>query len=303
MPNVANSRSPEEESQIPARSKFRIVQPERDNTRVNESIRVREIRVIGADGEQLGVMTPEDALVQAREIGLDLVEVAANSRPPVCRIMDYGKFKYELKKKNASKKSHSATLKEVKLRPGTDQHDLNFKLNNARKFLMEGDKVKVTVMFRGREMVHTYRGREQLTAVREQLGAIAKMESSPRMEGRFMSMILVADREAVAEVKRAEEAAAKAETTEENEDVAVAASTESTSKEATTETEATIETEATTETSEEKASEATDATLDASSDASPDASSDASSDAFSEVPVEAEAEVEAGDEKDTQPTT
>jgi len=244
-------------------------------------------------------MTPEDALVQAREIGLDLVEVAANSRPPVCRIMDYGKFKYELKKKNASKKSHSATLKEVKLRPGTDQHDLNFKLNNARKFLMEGDKVKVTVMFRGREMVHTYRGREQLTAVREQLGAIAKMESSPRMEGRFMSMILVADREAVAEVKRAEEAAAKAETTEENEDVAVAASTESTSKEATTET------EATTEASEGKASEATDATLDASSDASPDASPDASSDASSEVPVEAEAEaeVEAGDEKDTQPTT
>jgi translation initiation factor IF-3 len=165
--------------------------------------------VIGADGEQLGVMTPEDAIVIAREIGLDLVEVAATSRPPVCRIMDYGKFKYEQKKKSASKKSHSATLKEVKLRPGTDQHDLNFKLNNARKFLMEGDKVKVTVMFRGREMVHTYRGREQLKNVFEQLDGIAKMESSPRMEGRFMSMILVADREAVAEAKRAAEEAAK----------------------------------------------------------------------------------------------
>jgi len=151
-------------------------------------------------------MTPEDALVVAREDGLDLVEVAANSRPPVCRIMDYGKFKYEQKKKSASKKSHSATLKEVKLRPGTDQHDLNFKLNNARKFLMEGDKVKVTVMFRGREMVHTYRGRQQLDEVRKQLGAIAKMESAPRMEGRFMSMILVADREAVAEAKRLAEA-------------------------------------------------------------------------------------------------
>ena len=165
--------------------------------------------MIGADGEQLGVMTPEDAIVIAREIGLDLVEVAATSRPPVCRIMDYGKFKYEQKKKSASKKSHSATLKEVKLRPGTDQHDLNFKLNNARKFLMEGDKVKVTVMFRGREMVHTYRGREQLKNVFEQLDGIAKMESSPRMEGRFMSMILVADREAVAEAKRAAEEAAK----------------------------------------------------------------------------------------------
>jgi translation initiation factor IF-3 len=172
---------------------------------VNERIRVREVRVIGADGEQLGVMTPEDALVVAREGGFDLVEVAASSRPPVCRIMDYGKYKYEQKKKNASKKSHSATHKEVKLRPGTDQHDLNFKLNNARKFLMEGDKVKVTVMFRGREMVHTYRGREQLNEVLKQLGSIAKMESSPRMEGRFMSMILVADREAVAEAKRLEE--------------------------------------------------------------------------------------------------
>ena len=173
----------------------------------------------------------------------------------------------------------------MKLRPGTDQHDLNFKLNNARKFLMEGDKVKVTVMFRGREMVHTYRGREQLTAVREQLGAIAKMESSPRMEGRFMSMILVADREAVAEIKRAEAAAEKAEATESSEDVAVAASNESASEEATTKT------EATTDNSQKEASEATDATPDASSGAS------------SEVPVEAEAEVEAGDGKDTQPTT
>ncbi|MBC8188067.1 MAG: translation initiation factor IF-3 [Proteobacteria bacterium] len=202
---------------MPARSKFRIVAPERDSTRVNERIRVREIRVIGADGEQLGVMSPEDALIVAREDGLDLVEVAANSRPPVCRIMDYGKYKYEQKKKSASKKSHSATLKEVKLRPGTDQHDLNFKLNNARKFLMEGDKVKVTVMFRGREMVHTYRGREQLDEVRKQLGAIAKVESNPRMEGRFMSMILVADREAVAEAKRL----AEAETEEQSEESAV----------------------------------------------------------------------------------
>jgi translation initiation factor IF-3 len=159
-------------------------------------------------------MPPEAALEIARENGLDLVEVAANSRPPVCRIMDYGKFKYEQKKKSSSKKSHSATLKEVKLRPGTDQHDLNFKLNNARKFLMEGDKVKVTVMFRGREMVHTYRGREQLDAVREQLGPIAKVESSPRMEGRFMSMILVADRDAVAEAKKAEETASATEAEE-----------------------------------------------------------------------------------------
>jgi len=178
------------------------VAPERDTVRVNERIRVREVRVIGADGEQLGVMAPEEALAIAREGGLDLVEVAATSRPPVCRIMDYGKYKYEQKKKSASKKSHAATLKEVKLRPGTDQHDLNFKLNNARKFLMEGDKVKITVMFRGREMVHTYRGREQLDEVLKQLGSIAKVESTPRMEGRFMSMIVIGDRDAIAEARR-----------------------------------------------------------------------------------------------------
>jgi translation initiation factor IF-3 len=188
------------------------VAPERDTVRVNENIRVREVRVIGADGEQLGVMTPEVAIEQAKESGLDLVEVAATSRPPVCRIMDYGRYKYEQKKKKTgkNKQAHTAALKEVKLRPGTDMHDLNFKLNNARRFLMDGDKVKVTVMFRGREMVHPQRGRDQLNQVARLLKPIAKMEASPRMEGRFMSMILVADREAVAEVKRADELEAAA---------------------------------------------------------------------------------------------
>jgi translation initiation factor IF-3 len=171
--------------------------------------------VIGADAEQLGVMTPEDALEKAREVGLDLVEVAANSKPPVCRIMDYGRYKYEQKKKRTgqNKKAHAASLKEVKLRPGTDLHDLEFKLNNARRFLMEGDKVKITVMFRGREMVHTYRGREQLDQVLEHLKPIAKLENPPRMEGRFMSMILVADREAVDAAKKiAEQEAAREDT-------------------------------------------------------------------------------------------
>lgn len=167
--------------------------------------------VIGADGEQLGVMAPADALALAEEEGFDLVEVAASSRPPVCRIMDYGKYKYEQKKK-AGKPAHSATLKEIKLRPGTDQHDLNFKLNNVRRFLMDGDKVKVTVMFRGREMVHTARGRVQLAEVTKQLGSIAKTENPPRMEGRFMSMILVGDREVIADLKRQEEAKKLAET-------------------------------------------------------------------------------------------
>ncbi len=167
--------------------------------------------MIGADGEQLGVMTPEEAIVLAQEVGLDLVEVAATSRPPVCRIMDYGRYKYEQKKKRTgqNKKAHAATMKEVKLRPGTDEHDLSFKLNNARRFLMEGDKVKITVMFRGREMVHKNRGFQQLRHVQELLGSIAKLENPPRMEGRFMSMILVADRDAVADAKRAESADAK----------------------------------------------------------------------------------------------
>ena len=185
--------------------------PEKDAVRINERIRVREVRVIGSDSEQLGVMSPEEALAIAREEGLDLVEVAANSRPPVCRIMDYGRYKYEQQKKKKSKQSHAATLKEVKMRPGTDQHDLDFKLGKVRKFLLEGDKVKITVMFRGREMVHTDRGRKQLQTVMEQLGTLAKMENPPRMEGRFMSMIVVGEREAIAELKKNQEAEAQGE--------------------------------------------------------------------------------------------
>ena len=178
---------------------------------MNERIRIPEVRVIGPDGEQLGVMTPEAGIEIARENGLDLVEVAPGSRPPVCRVMDYGRYKYEQKKKKsgANKNAHAASLKEVKLRPGTDMHDLEFKLKNARKFLLDGDKVKVTVMFRGREMVHQSRGRDQLMQVVKLLGSLVKTESTPRMEGRFMSMILVGDREAIAEAKRAEEAANK----------------------------------------------------------------------------------------------
>jgi len=168
--------------------------------------------VIGGDGEQLGVMTPEAAWQRAVEEGLDLVEVAPNATPPVCRIMDYGRYKYELKKKSGKSKGHSAALKEVKLRPRTDDHDLNFKLKNARRFLIDGDKVKVTVMFRGREIVHTALGRQQLDRVKEMIGPLAGVESPPRMEGRFLSMILVPNREAVAEARKLEEErAAKAE--------------------------------------------------------------------------------------------
>jgi len=161
--------------------------------------------VIGDDGEQLGVMTPEDAIVRAEEVGLDLVEVAPGSRPPVCRIMDYGRYKYEQKKKSSKSRGHAASLKEVKLRPRTDDHDLGFKLKNVRRFLIEGDKVKVTVMYRGREMVHRQLGRVQLDRVVEMLGNLATVENPPRMEGRFLSMILVPNREAVAEIQRLEQ--------------------------------------------------------------------------------------------------
>ena len=171
--------------------------------------------MIGSDGEQLGVMNPEDARQQAVEQGLDLVEVAPNSRPPVCRIMDYGRYKYEQKKKSGRSKGHSTALKEVKLRPGTDQHDLEFKLRNARRFLMEGDKVKLTVMFRGREIVHRSLGHEQLDRVRKLLGNLASVENPPRMEGRFLSMILVPNREAVLEARREEEDAQQKEEGEE----------------------------------------------------------------------------------------
>ena len=167
-------------------------------------IRAAEIRVIGDGGEQLGVMTPQDAQIQADEKGLDLVEVAPGSRPPVCRIMDYGRYKYEQKKKAGKGKGHAASLKEVKLRPRTDQHDMDFKLKNARRFLMDGDKVKVTVMYRGREMVHRELGRKQLDRVVELLGPIAAVENPPRMEGRLLSMILVPNREAIEAARKIE---------------------------------------------------------------------------------------------------
>ena len=156
-------------------------------------------------------MTPWDALQKAQERGLDLVEVAPGANPPVCRIMDYGKYKYEQKKKQAASKAkaHAATLKEVKLRPRTDDHDLEFKVRGARRFLIEGDKVKVTLMFRGREIVHTSLGFEQLDRVKTMLADIANVESTPRLEGRFMSMILVPNREAIARLERARQTEAK----------------------------------------------------------------------------------------------
>jgi len=161
---------------------------------------------VDAEGNQVGVVTPEEGMERAREVGLDLVEVAPAASPPVCRIMDYGRYKYEQKKKSGKGKGHAASLKEVKLRPRTDQHDLEFKLRSARRFLMEGDKVKITVQFRGREIVHRELGYEQLDVVKDMLGNLAAVENPPRMEGRFLSMILVPNKEGIAEARKAEEA-------------------------------------------------------------------------------------------------
>ncbi len=155
-------------------------------------------------------MATDSARDIARRVGLDLVEISANAKPPVCKIMDYGRYKYELKKKAATvkKSQHQSQVKEVKFRPQIDDHDLDFKLKNARKFLFEGDKVKCTVMFRGREIVHTQIGRELLVQVVERLDEVAKAETSPQMEGRTLSMILAPDKEAIKKIRQREESLA-----------------------------------------------------------------------------------------------
>jgi translation initiation factor IF-3 len=181
---------------------------DKDTTRINERVRAREVRLIDENGEPMGDMTSDDARALAEERGYDLVEVAPNAQPPVCRIMDYGKYKYELKKKAAASKAagkgRAAVMKEVKMRPNTDDHDLQFKLKNARKFLMDGDKVKVTVMFRGREMAHRRNGYDKLQEVEDLLGELVSVENPPQMNGRFLSMVLVPNRTAVEAARKLE---------------------------------------------------------------------------------------------------
>ncbi|HEU4401678.1 MAG TPA: translation initiation factor IF-3 [Candidatus Polarisedimenticolia bacterium] len=160
--------------------------------RVNDKIRAREVRVIGADGAQLGIMSPEQALRAALEQGLDLVEVSPDAAPPVCRILDYGKFRYQLNKKSqeARKKQRVIQVKEVKFRPKTDEHDYEFKKNNIIRFLSKGKKVKATVIFRGRENMHRDIGYRILKRIREEVSEVGAVESEPRQEGPFLDMIL-----------------------------------------------------------------------------------------------------------------
>ncbi|MBE4746727.1 translation initiation factor IF-3 [Corallococcus sp. ZKHCc1 1396] len=165
--------------------------PNRDQ-RTNRRIRAREVRVVGSDGSQLGVMTIEAALERSRTEGLDLVEVSPMAKPPVCKIMDYGKFKYEEKKKASDAKRTQVViqLKEVKLRPKTEEHDYEFKVRNTRRFIEEGNKAKVVIQFRGREITHKELGSAILDDVIKDLKDVAVAEQMPRMEGRQMFMIL-----------------------------------------------------------------------------------------------------------------
>ena len=173
-------------------SKGAAIQDTTKRVRVNKQIRISPIRVIAADGAQLGIMDVETALAAAIEQGLDLVEVAPMARPPVARIMDYGKFKFEQAKmaRQAKKKQHVIHLKEVKYRPGIEEHDFMTKTRHAREFLQEGNKVKVTLMFRGRQIAHPELGRQVVNRVAQELADVAKIESDPKFEGKFMTMIL-----------------------------------------------------------------------------------------------------------------
>src|ERR671935_3158755 len=161
-------------------------------TRVNRQIRISPVRVIADNGDQLGVLTIDEALAAAHERGLDLVEVAPLARPPVVKIMDYGKFKFEQAKaaRAAKKKQHVIHLKEVKYRPGIDDHDFEFKTRHAREFLGDGNKVKVTMMFRGRQMAHLELGKAVLDRVAASLADVGKIEADAKLEGRNMTMVL-----------------------------------------------------------------------------------------------------------------
>ncbi|WP_420403757.1 translation initiation factor IF-3 [Nisaea sp.] len=159
---------------------------------MNHDISVDKVRCIDPEGEMLGVMTVQEGIRRAEDFGLDLVEVSPNADPPVCKILDYGKYKYEAQKKKneAKKKQKVIEIKEIKLRPNIDEHDFQVKMKNVRKFIGEGDKVKVTMRFRGREMAHQDLGMDVLNRVRDEMEEAAKVESYPKMEGRQMIMVI-----------------------------------------------------------------------------------------------------------------
>jgi translation initiation factor IF-3 len=199
---------------VPVPRRFDRRLPERDTTRINERIRVQQVRLIGADGEQLGIVDTPEALKRAQEADLDLVEVAPNSKPPVTRLLDYSKYKYEQeqKQKQARKHQQQVNVREIKLRPKIANHDYETKKGHVERFLRQQDKVKITIMFRGREQAHPERGRALLQRLYEDLDGLAVIESEPLQEGRNMSMLLAPGKDAVKEApkKDAEDAVKEA---------------------------------------------------------------------------------------------
>ena len=166
--------------------------PSKDGPRINDEIRVPQVRLIDQDGEMQGVMTAREALIRAYDVGLDLVEISPNAVPPVCKILDYGKYKYEQQKKanEARKKQKVVEIKEIKVRPNIDDHDYDVKMRQMKSFISEGDKVKVTLRFRGREMAHQDLGVKVLDRIRTELAETTKVEQFPRLENRQMIMVL-----------------------------------------------------------------------------------------------------------------
>jgi len=174
------------------RSNFRSNSSSNRGPKVNDRIRATDVQLIGSDGQNIGIVSLNDALMTAKEQGLDLIEIAPNAKPPVCKITDFGKYKYELQKKasQAKKKQKVVTLKEIKMRPGTDVHDYNFKMKATEKFLVKGDKVKFTIKFKGREMQHLKLAQDLADRIVSDLKITGKVEQAPKMEGKQMTFII-----------------------------------------------------------------------------------------------------------------
>jgi translation initiation factor IF-3 len=194
---------------VPVPRRFDRQPPERDTTRINERIRVPEVRLIDETGAQVGIMKTQEALRQAQARDLDLVEVAPEAKPPVCRILDYSKYKYEQNQKQKAARKHQTQInvREIKFRPKIAQHDYDTKKGHVERFLKSRDKVKVTIMFRGREMAHPERGEMILNRLAEDLGELAVIEQRPQQDGRNMTMLLAPSKTAVEDGAAADEAA------------------------------------------------------------------------------------------------
>jgi translation initiation factor IF-3 len=192
---------------VPVPRRFDRRPPERDTTRINERIRVPKVRLIGADGEQLGIVETAEAMKRAQDADLDLVEVAPNSKPPVTRLLDYSKYKYEQEQKQKAARKHQqqVNVREIKLRPKIADHDYETKKGHVERFLRQRNKVKITIMFRGREQAHPERGRDLLQRLFEDLDGLATIESEPLQEGRNMSMMLAPSKEVTAQARTGDE--------------------------------------------------------------------------------------------------